>query len=31
MKSNYRGPRLIQPAMTTAAMSPVEVEHVRAL
>src|SRR5215831_7967410 len=31
MKSNYRGPRLIQPPMTTAAMTPVEVEHVRAL
>jgi arylsulfatase A-like enzyme len=31
MKRNHRGPRLIQPPMTTAAMTPVEVEHVRAL
>jgi arylsulfatase A-like enzyme len=31
MKSNYRGPRLIQPPNGTEAMTPVEVEHVRAL
>ncbi len=31
MKSNYNGPRLISPPATTAQMSPVEVEHVRAL
>ena len=31
MKSNYHGPRLISPPSTTAQMSPVEVEHVRAL
>lgn len=31
MKSNYRGPRLISPPLTTKDMSPVEVEHVRAL
>jgi arylsulfatase A-like enzyme len=31
MKSNYSGPRLIQPPPTTAALTPVEVEHVRAL
>ncbi len=31
MKSNYHGPRLISPPQTTAEMTPVEVEHVRAL
>jgi arylsulfatase A-like enzyme len=31
MKSDYRGPRLISPPQTTAQMTPVEVEHVRAL
>ena len=31
MKSDYRGPRLIHPPNTTDAMTPVEVEHVRAL
>jgi len=31
MKSDYRGPRLIQPPATTADMTAVEVEHVRAL
>ena len=31
MKSDYRGPRLIHPPNTTGAMTPVEVEHVRAL
>jgi len=31
MKSNYNGPRLIAPPSTTAPLSPVEVEHVRAL
>ncbi len=31
MKSDYRGPRLISPPLTTKDMSPVEVEHVRAL
>jgi arylsulfatase A-like enzyme len=31
MKGNYKGPRLIQPPGTTAALSPVEVEHARAL
>jgi arylsulfatase A-like enzyme len=31
MKSDYRGPRLISPPQTTAQMSPVELEHVRAL
>ena len=31
MKSDYRGPWLLHPPMTTDVMSPVEVEHVRAL
>jgi len=31
MKSNYKGPRLISPPPTTEKMSPVEVEHARAL
>ncbi|MBI3693551.1 MAG: sulfatase [Acidobacteria bacterium] len=31
MKSNYKGPRLIQPPLTTKDMSEVEVEHARAL
>jgi arylsulfatase A-like enzyme len=31
MKKDYRGPRLIQPPLTTAKMSPLEVEHARAL
>lgn len=31
MKSNYRGPRLISPPLTTDGMTPVEVEHARAL
>jgi len=31
MKSNYRGPRLISPPQTTEHMTPVEVEHARAL
>jgi arylsulfatase A-like enzyme len=31
MKSDYRGPRLISPPVTTRDMSPVEIEHVRAL
>lgn len=31
MKSDYRGPRLISPPQVTKDMSPVEVEHVRAL
>ena len=31
MKSNYHGPRLISPPSTTARMTPVQVEHVRAL
>ena len=31
MKSDYRGPRLISPPLTTKEMSPVEIEHVRAL
>ncbi len=31
MKSDYRGPRLIHPPIVTAKMSPLEVEHVRAL
>jgi arylsulfatase A-like enzyme len=31
MKSNYRGPRLIHPPMTTDVMTPVEVDHARAL
>jgi arylsulfatase A-like enzyme len=31
MKSNYRGPRLISPPPTTEKMSPVEIEHARAL
>ena len=31
MKSNYRGPRLIQPPPTTEKMTPVEVEHAVAL
>ena len=31
MKSDYRGPRLIQPPLTTKDMTPVEVEHARAL
>lgn len=31
MKSNYHGPRLIVPPPTTVDMTPVEVEHVRAL
>lgn len=31
MKSDYRGPRLISPPMTTAQITDVEVEHVRAL
>ena len=31
MKSDYKGPRLISPPPTTEKMSPVEVEHSRAL
>ena len=31
MKSDYKGPRLISPPMTTEKMSPVEIEHSRAL
>ena len=31
MKQSYNGPRLIQPPLTTDAMTAVEVEHVRAL
>ena len=31
MKSDYTGPRLISPPATTEQMTPVEVEHVRAL
>ena len=31
MKSDYPGPRLISPPATTQQMTPVEVEHVRAL
>jgi arylsulfatase A-like enzyme len=31
MKSDYRGPWLLSPPLTTAQMSPLEVEHVRAL
>jgi len=31
MKSDYRGPRLISPPGTTKDLSPVELEHVRAL
>jgi len=31
MKKDYRGPWLIQPPATTAKMTPLEVEHVRAL
>ncbi len=31
MKSNYRGPKLIMPPNMTTNMSPVEVEHARAL
>ena len=31
MKSDYKGPRLISPPMTTEKMSPVEIEHARAL
>lgn len=31
MKSNYSGPRLISPPNTTEKMSPVEIEHARAL
>jgi arylsulfatase A-like enzyme len=31
MKSDYRGPRLIHPPNTTDQMTPVEVEHARAL
>jgi arylsulfatase A-like enzyme len=31
MKSNYKGPRLISPPGTTEKMSPVEIEHSRAL
>ena len=31
MKKNYDGPRLISPPQTTAQMTPLEVEHVRAL
>jgi len=31
MKSDYKGPRLIQPPVTTTDMSPLEVEHARAL
>jgi arylsulfatase A-like enzyme len=31
MKSDYRGPRLISPPSTTEDMTPVEVEHARAL
>ena len=31
MKSDYKGPRLIYPPTTTARMTPLEVEHVRAL
>ncbi len=31
MKSDYRGPRLISPPLTTQDMSAAEVEHVRAL
>ncbi|MGB9604412.1 MAG: sulfatase family protein, partial [Bryobacteraceae bacterium] len=31
MKSDYRGPRLISPPPTTKDLSPVELEHVRAL
>jgi arylsulfatase A-like enzyme len=31
MKSDYKGPRLINPPMTTEKMSPVEIEHARAL
>ncbi len=31
MKSDYKGPRLINPPMTTEKMSPVEIEHAQAL
>jgi arylsulfatase A-like enzyme len=31
MKSDYKGPRLINPPTTTEKMSPVEIEHARAL
>jgi arylsulfatase A-like enzyme len=31
MQQDYRGPRLISPPATTAQMSPLEVEHARAL
>jgi len=31
MKSDYSGPRLIYPPMNTADLSPVELEHIRAL
>lgn len=31
MKSSYKGPRLISPPLITKDMTPVEVEHVRAL
>lgn len=31
MKKDYTGPRLISPPMTTVDMTPLEVEHVRAL
>jgi len=31
MQQDYRGPRLISPPSTTAQMSPLEVEHARAL
>ena len=31
MKSDYRGPRLISPPLVTSGMTPVEVEHARAL
>jgi arylsulfatase A-like enzyme len=31
MKGDFKGPWMIQPPATTAAMSPIEVEHVRAM